>query len=453
MFVLLALLACHGRSNDGQPADSASPELGPRPEGDADAGWDLLRYGDYVGAGVPADLWFELIGEVEGNELAREGRAADLSPAWNLFESPEGAEVVGGVACFGCHGSWIDGRFIPGLGDAFSDYTQDRSSTFGLVLGMVKARYGEDSAEYAATARFVRGAEAMSPYIVLPFAGINPAFSMERSAAAWRDPETLEWQDAPLYEVPDNLPFSDVPPWWTVQKKEALFYNGMGRGDFARLIQQIGVVALVDRAHAEQIDQDFGDVLAWIRSLEPPPWPGDIDEALAEQGAAVFEASCARCHGTYGEEETFPALRVAVDEVGTDPFFAEEAADPDFNAWLSASWYGEGDWGGEFDADLGYVAPPLDGVWATAPYLHNGSVPDLVALLDSSQRPAAWWRDFESSSYDYERVGWPWEAAEADGDPWTYDTSVQGGDNGGHTYSDALSADERSALLEYLKTL
>ena len=36
--------------------------------------------------------------------------------------------------------------------------------------------------------------------------------------------------------------------------------------------------------------------------------------------------------------------------------------------------------------------PPLDGVWATAPYLHNGSVPTLEAVLKSSDRPALWQR-------------------------------------------------------------
>jgi hypothetical protein len=98
------------------------------------------------------------------------------------------------------------------------------------------------------------------------------------------------------------------------------------------------------------------------------------------------------------------------------------------------------------------VAPPLDGVWATAPYLHNGSVPTLTALLDSRQRPARWRRDHASDVYDLRAVGWPYTAGTA-GDAQTYDTTLPGYGAGGHTFGDALDAAQRSALLEYLKTL
>lgn len=454
MLLLLSLLACR---DDGKPADTAAPAT-PRPAGDAEAGWDVLRYGGYVGGGVPADLWFEFVGEIRGNLLDREGDAAMLPPSFNLFETPEGATVVGGVTCMGCHSSWIDGEYMPGLGDAFADFTGEDTGYFQLLLDMTGARYGEDSPEYAACERLVRGADAVAASIVTPFAGPTPAFAMELAAAAHRDPETLEWTDDPVYEVPEGVPpsgvpGSDVPPWWNVKKKTQLYYNGMGGGDLARLVEQTGVVAITDAAHAELIDAEFGDVLAWILALEAPVWPEAVDEALAAQGQTVFEASCSACHGTYGETEIYPMLRVDVDEVGTDPVYAEALLHEGFNDWLKASWYGQGPWAATFDAQRTYVAPPLDGVWATAPYLHNGSVPDLVALLDSTQRPAAWARDYDDSTYEHERVGWPWTEAEADGDPWTYDTSVPGYGNMGHTYGDALSEADRVAVLEYLKTL
>jgi cytochrome c peroxidase len=52
------------------------------------------------------------------------------------------------------------------------------------------------------------------------------------------------------------------------------------------------------------------------------------------------------------------------------------------------------------------MAPPLDGIWITAPYLHNGSVPTLEALLNSSLRPRYWSRNFKKKEYDYEKIGW-----------------------------------------------
>jgi hypothetical protein len=105
------------------------------------------------------------------------------------------------------------------------------------------------------------------------------------------------------------------------------------------------------------------------------------------------------------------------------------------------------------------VAPPLDGVWATAPYLHNGSVPTLAALLDSSQRPTYFIRS--TVDYDAAALGWSFDeldhgqADETDLErrDLIYDTTLLGYGNGGHTFGDMLSADDRAALLEYLKTL
>jgi hypothetical protein len=107
------------------------------------------------------------------------------------------------------------------------------------------------------------------------------------------------------------------------------------------------------------------------------------------------------------------------------------------------------------------VAPPLDGVWATAPYLHNDSVPSIAALLDSSQRPRYWRHVLEPREYDTATLGWRHEAlghgkygaAGEDEARRIYDTSLPGYGNGGHTFGDVLSERERAAVIEYLKTL
>ena len=113
------------------------------------------------------------------------------------------------------------------------------------------------------------------------------------------------------------------------------------------------------------------------------------------------------------------------------------------------------------------MAPPLDGVWATAPYLHNGSVPTIAALLDSSKRPAYWSRKYDASGtydsndYDEATLGWNvtaldhGQSTEADAavKKHLYDTSLPGYSNVGHTFGDGLSGADRSAVIEYLKTL
>jgi hypothetical protein len=55
----------------------------------------------------------------------------------------------------------------------------------------------------------------------------------------------------------------------------------------------------------------------------------------------------------------------------------------------------------------GYQTPPLDGVWATAPYFHNGSVPTIAGVLESKSRPSIYTRSFstEKDAYDQQRVG------------------------------------------------
>lgn len=445
MPLVLVLAACTADDTPTDPAWTTQViPAGERRGGDPDAGWEYLVNGDYVGSGVPYDLFTQLLGTVSSDPLDRGGLGATVPYSFNVFDDPNGVSVVGGLNCFGCHATMLDGALVVGLGNAFSDYTEDLTAQQSLVSALITATYGADSPEAEAYAPFAAGAEAIGPYILTPMKGINPAFSMEDAAAAHRDPQTLAWSEDQAWE-PIALA-SDVPPWWNVKKKPALYYPGVGRGDLARLLMQVGMVAMHGRDQAEQIDAHMGDVLAFIDTLEPPSWPYAVDAALAAAGEEVFGATCARCHGTYGATETYPGLLVHVDEVGTDPVYADRfRVEGGLVDWLRASWFAEVS---DFVPERAYVAPPLDGIWVTAPYLHNGSVPDLATLLDSAQRPAVFTK---TPVYDPVGVGWAWTAGGAAPD--AFDTSVAGYGNGGHTYGDALTAADRAAVLEYLKTL
>ncbi|MEL6349797.1 MAG: cytochrome c [Myxococcota bacterium] len=459
--LLVTLMSSVGCA-EPERAPAASSGLTPIPSspqrsGDPDAGYAYLLYGDYIGSGLPIDIFVDFIGTTASNPLNREGDSAAIPYVFNRFDAPNGVDIVGGVNCFACHASTLNGEFIVGLGESFSNFTTDQSFTASAALALLNVRYGEDSPEAEAYRRIAVGTEASAPYIVTPFYGLNPAFALEQGVAAYREPETLRLTDTPVFTPPDTIPASDVPPWWNVGKKNALYYNALGQGDHARLIMQICIVGVWDADHAADIDTNFPDVLAWLEQLEPPAYPGDLDPDLATTGAAIFEQTCARCHGTYSDDpdaETYPNLLVSIDEVGTDPVLAESYIDaPGFADWLQSSWFASGASPAAFVARPGYIAPPLDGIWATAPFLHNGSVPTLDTLLDSATRPTYWQRDFGSSSYDLDRIGWPHRVvAEADA-PDIYDTTLPGYTNRGHTYGDGLSADERDALIEYLKTL
>jgi len=113
----------------------------------------------------------------------------------------------------------------------------------------------------------------------------------------------------------------------------------------------------------------------------------------------------------------------------------------------------------EARAPLLYRARPLDGVWATPPYLHNGSVPNLYALLSPvSERPKSFYlgsREFDPQNVGFDPV--PLKGG------FKLDTFIKGNWNTGHEFNHGalgkgvigryLEPDERRALVEFLKTL
>lgn len=100
----------------------------------------------------------------------------------------------------------------------------------------------------------------------------------------------------------------------------------------------------------------------------------------------------------------------------------------------------------------GYQGMPLDGVWLRAPYLHNGSVPTLATLLmPPPQRPKVFYRGYDV--YDQVNVGFVTQGEQAERAGWKHEVNVRGDGNQGHTYGTELAAEEKAALVEYMKTL
>ncbi len=468
---VLALLSLAGILAFAEPTTTTTnDEFLPIPEhadleGDPAAGRHYLLHGDYIGSGIPLPAWRLLTAGAPQSDpplLEREG-AEDIPHDMNRFRTPEGVDVVSGVNCLGCHASMLRGQLVIGMGNSLSDWTGAKQGPIGPLKALAALAFAEGSPERVVFDRFLRGSSALEGRIETPFRGVNPAFRIEEIAASHRTPADLSWSKSPVFQPLDRVVPSDVPPWWHLRKKDALYYNGMGRGDFARLIQQITVFGIEDAEDAARIEPHMRDLLAYIETIEPPKYPAPIDRALAARGRAVFENNCASCHGTYsgdggGEDETYPNKLIPVEKVGTDPLYAQSLRDTPLVDWFNESWFATAKNDAPSDAayvepELAYIAPPLDGVWCTAPYLHNASVPTLEALLDSSKRPTRWRRTFDSHDYDLEALGWNHTIPPTDAppDPKTYDTTLPGYSNQGHTYGDELSEEERRAVLEYLK--
>jgi hypothetical protein len=96
-----------------------------------------------------------------------------------------------------------------------------------------------------------------------------------------------------------------------------------------------------------------------------------------------------------------------------------------------------------------YKARPLNGIWASAPFLHNGSVPNLTELLKKPDQRVA---KFHVGSWEFDPVN---VGFSTEGGPNTseFDTSQPNNSNRGHDYGTGLSDTEKAELIEYSKTL
>lgn len=307
----------------------------------------------------------------------------------------------------------------------------------------------------------------------------------------------------------------------------------------------------------------FENVHAFLNSLAPPLYPylDKIDVQLAEKGAVLFHkrdlwadganaeipkqpgnGSCASCHGVYSpryaaDASMLPDPRLKgiagiitpLPTIRTDATLARKLRPQSIqNAW-AASWWGYNDlnpnWTsnektafskkltgpGVFTLTTGYSAPSLYGVWAAAPYFHNGSVPSIWGVLKPEDRPKIWRYalqepiapglnaaiDSSFAAYDFDHLGYkfselpckksatgfscsptstaanalstntlpqvkkqrqdyqtmpPFNEADLEARR-VINTYEYSRGNGGHDFTQALSDQERYAIIEYLKTL
>jgi len=239
----------------------------------------------------------------------------------------------------------------------------------------------------------------------------------------------------------------------------------------AQLDAQAGVIAFfavstmgVRPERVGEIIPRVRDILDFLRDYRPPPFPGPVDMEQAARGEALFAARCSGCHGEYSPLPdprlvSYPNRVIPAAEIGTDPV-RWLSATPELAAVIQSSpaeaWLAVG-------PTAGYVPPPLTGVWATAPYLHNGSVPTVWHLMFPESRPARFLTG--GHALDFSRLG---IAGELDDEgtyrypagyrPWStpslYDTALPGQNNRGHEAPfRTLGDSEKRALIEYLKLL
>jgi len=348
-----------------------------------------------------------------------------------------------GIDCMTCHGGSILGQSLIGLGNSSLD---------------IHSLFEELTA--------ASGTPVKLPYQFCQVRGTSEAGAFAVHLLGLRNP------DLSLASRPKNLGLhddscEDVPAWWLLKKKRTMYHVGAADARSVRSLMQFMMHPLTTPAEFAAAEATFRDIQQFLLELQPPKYPFPIDAARAEKGKSLFDHHCARCHGTYGDNPTYPNKVIALEEIGTDRTRYDNIGQR-FGDAYNASWFAwetTEHWftpGRPVQPTRGYQAPPLDGIWATAPYFHNGSVPTLMGVLNSQTRPVRFTRSFRTTRNDYDpvNVGWKTFPVEVDDSKLSpherrkiYDTRKSGRGNAGHYYGDSLTEDERLAVIEYLKTL
>ncbi len=261
----------------------------------------------------------------------------------------------------------------------------------------------------------------------------------------------------PVHHLParERNAAADFPSIWLQEPREGMQLHWDGNN--TRVEERNKSAAFGTGTTPPTLDTaGIARIEAWLGTLEPPKYPYEIDQGLAQRGAPIYRHYCANCHGAGGRD--FGGDRVGkvtpIAEIGTDPHrldsYTYDLAVNQSTLYAGYPWRFT-----HFRKTFGYANMPLDGLWLRGPYLHNGSVPNVRVLLEpASGRPVEFWRG--NDLYDRRNLGFVSDVASEGGRRYfRFDTRRPGNSNEGHegaAYGTDLAAADKDALVEYLKT-
>jgi mono/diheme cytochrome c family protein len=270
------------------------------------------------------------------------------------------------------------------------------------------------------------------------------------------------YRDEPIQLAPDTG-WAKVPDISGFPYRETFSYDASGYGSPQALVEEADFLFGARPEWYLTHSYIATSMYLYLRDFERKlPYPGPLDAGLVERGRAAFEQTCARCHGTYVQRGG--KIRASYEErvvpqsiVGTDPA-RESAVTQSFVDAANALPLTRGLT--RLRNTGGYVPPVLIDVWARGLYGHAGQWPSLeVMATPPESRPQRFVVD-TNGLYDLERVGVRYRIPMANEreeelkpGEYLYDGTRPGFHVEGHTFLSALPADDRRAVIEYLKTL
>ncbi|MCX4245185.1 rubber dioxygenase RoxB [Paraliomyxa miuraensis] len=388
------------------------------------------------------------------------GGSGQLPYFFTQMREPDGAWTgTIGMSCHGCHSGAITGVDAPGFmlgsGSPLADHNL-------FLRDMLPLGYLASVAVIANLNR-IRGANNASD--------INLAFFFPEAGYGYDIETFLGLLNS------GSTAGMNTPAWWNMGHRALKFVDGVFPMDSPRIDMVFftpffglfgGLLGPISEEGQDWMREHGPPANDWVSILKSPEYPYEIDEELAMQGAQMFHTldlwaperdnpvrdpeagngSCASCHGAYSplyfndpsfvaspRMEGVASYITPIDVIGTDPVRLETNNEAVQQAG-SSSFFGypqtygtDQDCGPQNREDLagdrepGYLAPPLFGVWATAPYFHNGSVPNLWEVLKPDDRKRIWERRSTPSpagqenmvmgfdidlerAFDKEHIGW-----------------------------------------------
>lgn len=418
-----------------------------------------------------------------------------------LIKTPQGRGLT--FSCFTCHSANLFGTTVMGLTNkrahanklfhmARGTIPHVPNSLFKISTAatadevMMFDRTKKNLVSVGVTMPQVLGLDTSLPQVALSLARRNDDEYASKSSFFEKYPRPNELETY----ISDSKPM----PWWNLKYKTHwladgsivagnpiltnILWNELGRGADLKELE----------TWMKNNRQTIDELTVAAFATEAPRWtdffpPHTISLERAKKGEQIFLNRCQKCHGEYQKAWNEPNAdqlnevdllattkiiyheKTPVKNVGTDPqrFLATKAFADSLNKLSISKWMKT-----TVVPQEGYIPPPLVGIWARYPYLHNNSIPNLCALLTRpTERPKTFVQgpaENRETDYDKDCVGYP--VGDKIPKAWllnkeaVYVAGKEGLSNLGHSKAfigengeELLTPEDKADLIHFLKTL